>query len=850
MDWHALTAQETVLSQETDTKEGLSANEITKRRRIFGWNVLATQKKTPFILRFLAQLKDFMILTLLAAAVISLLASYCKHEVDFVEPCIILGIVLLNAILGLVQESKAEHALEALRDMVAPMATVIRAGKTSVIEAKALVPGDIILLETGCFVPADARLIETTLLQADESSLTGESHPVNKNAGLHLPAQTPLADQKNMVFSSTLVVAGHGKAVVTATGMDTEVGKIASLMMQDEIPMTPLQKRLAKTGQLLGIGALAICVIIFLVGVAGGSPIFDMFMTSVSLAVAAIPEGLPATVTIMLSLGVQRMAKKNAVVRRLPVVETLGSATFICSDKTGTLTANQMTVTRIEPETSRKLLLTLCCLCNNAAIDGKTVTGSPTETALLTAARKAGLNRADLEKKYPRKAELPFDSVRKRMSTVHSIGPGRYRIITKGAVDFLMDLCSLSSFEKREILRQNQSMAGDALRVLAVGFRDFEGPLPSDLASLEKGLQFAGLIGIIDPPRPEVFQSIQLCKQAGIVPVMITGDHKDTAVAIARELGILHNKEQAITGKELSAMAPEQLRETIKNYRVFARVSPENKVQIVKALQQRGEIVAMTGDGINDAPALRGADIGCAMGKNGTDVAKNAADMVLLDDNFSTIVAAVKEGRGIYDNIQKAVHFLLSSNIGEIITIFTAILMGLPSPLVAVQLLWVNLVTDSLPAVALGVDPPDKDIMKRPPVAPGQSFFSGGLYYKIVLEGIMIGALALGSFYLGCKESLPLGRTMCFAVLSLSQLFHSFNMRSRKSIFKAGLFTNPKLVLSFFVCTLLQVSVISIPVLAAVFQVIPLTLHQWGLVWIFSAMPIFIVETVKRLKGK
>ncbi|SHO51239.1 cation-translocating P-type ATPase [Anaerocolumna xylanovorans] len=932
-NWHSITKEE-ALRELDSALTGLTKKEAAKRQRKYGFNLLETKKKTPLFLRFISQFKDFMILTLIFAALVSFFVSFLHGELDFVEPAIIILIITLNAVLGVLQESKAEKSLEALQKMSAPAALVMREGVIENIDAKELVPGDIIYLETGHFVPADARLLTAVNLKIDEASLTGESHPIEKDSDTVLKENILPAERINMVAATGIVTYGRGTAMVTATGMHTEVGHIARLIMEDETPMTPLQKRLAATGKVLGIAALIICIIIFLIGILKNRPIFEMFMTAVSLAVAAIPEGLPAIVTIMLSLGVQRMAKKNAVIRKLPAVETLGSATVICSDKTGTLTQNKMTVTEIcsskgkeAPDGSTgKLLLTLASLCNDAILQtsGKrkhqtvSATGEPTENALIMAAYQVGLNKPQLDLLHPRIYEIPFDSARKQMTTIHRLPDGGYRQITKGAFDILLSECTnvyrgnrdtpITHTLREQLIRLNEGMTAKALRVIAVAYKDYsaDSSFPARLknnngtqkdrtARLEQGLTLAGLIGMIDPPRPEVREAVLTCQMAGITPVMITGDHVSTACAIAKELGILTKESsmaelraaeitsghstynssipQAMTGAELSQITQEELVERIKNYRVFARVSPEHKVRIVKALQARGEVVAMTGDGVNDAPALKAADIGCAMGITGTDVAKNAADMILTDDNFATIVAAVKEGRGIYDNIKKAVHFLLSCNIGEILTIFVAIIFGLPSPLIAVQLLWVNLVTDSLPAISLGVDPPDKDIMKKKPNSPDKGMFSDGLTVKIITEGILIGSLALLAFIIGIRffdsAALPgdltrnsrtvelaalttpyIGRTMAFAVLSLSQLFHSFNMRSEHSITKIGLFTNIKLVLSFIVCAFLQVIVISVKPLADIFKVVPLTPAQWSIVLVLSFLPIVVVELQKSKRNK
>lgn len=867
MQFHSLSVKETLQVLNVNTKLGLAEVEAQKRLQKFGKNELETIKGKSLIIRFFAQFSDFMIIVLICAAFLSFGISLLKGHADYIDPIIIFAIIILNSILGVVQEAKAERSLEALKKMAAPNASVLRNGKQSIIPSSELVPGDIIYLETGHYVPADARLISCTNLKVDESSLTGESHPVEKVADIVLKENTVLGDRKNMVPSSGIVTFGRGIAVVTATGMHTEVGQIAKMIMQDDTPDTPLQKKLAKTGQFLGIAALTICIIIFLLGALQGRGIFDMFMTSVSLAVAAIPEGLPAIVTIMLSLGVQRMAKKNAIIRKLPAVETLGSATFICSDKTGTLTQNLMTVTEIasihgienEQKPFGTHLLELTALCNNASIQEETkeALGEPTEKAIIVAAYRNHIDKNLLEANKPRVREIPFDSSRKLMTTVHKLCDGKYLIITKGAYDVLVKHCSNVEKDGQVIplLHKEQAqfehiclaMTEKALRVLAVAYKIINRSINymKDDA-LESDLTLLGLLGMIDPPREEVKEAVAVCKAAGITPVMITGDHISTACAIAKTLGIISASKEntkAITGEELNKLSDKELEQSIYKYRVFARVSPIHKVRIVKALQKRGEIVAMTGDGVNDAPALKAADIGCAMGLSGTDVAKNSSDMILADDNFATIVAAVKEGRGIYDNIRKSIHFLLSSNIGEIITIFIAILFGLPSPLVAVQLLWVNLVTDSLPAIALGVEPAPNDIMSKKPVSQKKGMFADGLIFKIIFEGSMIGSLALVAYVVG-------GQTMCFAVLSLSQLFHAFNMRSEHSIFKIGLFTNPKMILSFIIGTIMQVSVISIDSLARIFKVTPLSFAEWIAVFLFSIVPIVVVEIQKKCNSK
>lgn len=887
MQYHSLTIEQCIKELDSNPVTGLHLGEAEKRQKKYGPNLLAEKKNQNLFFRFLAQFADFMIIILIIAAAVSFLMSLVEGHADFVDPIIILAIILINASLGVIQEAKAEKSLEALKKMSAPHALVIRDGIQTTLPSKDLVPGDIIVLETGYFIPADARLLTSLNLKVDESALTGESHPAAKRAEQVLKEHTLLGDRCNMVPATGIITYGRGTAVVTATGMNTEVGHIARMIMEDSAPQTPLQKRLAMTSKSLGIAALLICVCIFFMGILKRRPPFDMFMTSVSLAVAAIPEGLPAIVTIMLSLGVQRMAKKNAVIRKLPAVETLGSATVICSDKTGTLTQNKMTVTAISSVNGGESLtgafpefiLSLAAQCNNSVLrledksksDLVHISGEPTENALALAALNAGIYKPKLDLMNQRIYELPFDSNRKMMTTVHRSPKGAgssFCSVTKGAPDILLSHCiliyengkiiPLSEQKKRKILNENISMTSQALRVIAVAYKYLSHFSPSgrdiSVDYLENSLIFVGLIGMIDPPRPQVKEAVLTCKKAGIKPIMITGDHISTACAIGKELGIISSNSQAITGQELNQFNEKDLQHKIKNYQVFARVSPEHKVRIVKAFQNNGEVVAMTGDGVNDAPALKAADIGCAMGITGTDVAKNAADMILTDDNFTTIVSAVKEGRGIYDNIRKSVHFLLSSNIGEIITIFTAILFGLASPLVAVQLLWVNLVTDSLPAISLGVEPPDQDIMKRPPISPKKGMFADGLILKIVFEGMMIGFLALTAYVLGVKilpgASLPLGRTMCFAVLSLSQLFHSFNMRSEHSLFTIGLWGNKKLLLSFVLCCFLQIAVISIPPLPSIFKVIPLSMNQWLFVFILSAIPIPLVELQKMLSKK
>ncbi len=795
-------------------------------------------------------------------AVVSFVIACVEGELkEFFEPVLILLIVVLNAVMGVMQESRAEKALDALKSLSAPHARVIRDGTERVIDAVLLVPGDIIRLEAGDFVPADARLLRSISLKSEESALTGESVPSEKDAEALVPETAPLGDRSNMVFSGCSVTYGTAVAVVTATGMDTEMGKIANLLNNEEDGQTPLQKKLAQLGKYLGVMALVACAIIFVVGIANGIPALEIFMTAVSLAVSAIPEGLPAIVTIVLSIGVQRMVKKNAIIRRLPAVETLGSASVICSDKTGTLTQNRMTLVkayldgtdRTEEITTQnsegvRRLLTYGVLCCDGTVvfHGKEEQhiGDPTETAIVLAAHRNGMPKDELNREYPRLAEIPFDSDRKLMTTVNRID-GKNVVIVKGAFDVMASRCIAGNLEAAK--RVNDEMSRDALRVLAVACKEIE-TVPQEPTSdeLENGLIFLGLVGMIDPPRPEAKAAVATCLKAGIKPVMITGDHVVTASAIARELGILQGNDKSITGAELDAMTDSELDAQVEGISVYARVSPENKIRIVKAWQRKGQVVSMTGDGVNDAPALKAADIGCAMGITGTDVAKGAADMTLTDDNFATIVDAVREGRGIYANIKKVVGFLLGTNIGEVITVFVAMLLWHKSPLLSMQLLWINLVTDSLPAVALGMEPVEEGIMDCKPKPKDESLFAHGFGIRIALQGVMFGVLALLAFYIGeritgCVEG---GQTLTFMVLSLSQVVQAFNMRSNRSLFKIGVFTNRKLNGAALVSVALVLLVLFTP-LSVLFGLIwlPARLYLIGLGLIF--VPVLVMELSK-----
>ena len=808
MKFYSAPLSEVLTKTATDPKLGLSQNEVTERLQKYGENRLREKKKQSNLSRFIGQFKDVMIIILLIAAAVSFgVVVFEKNWGELFEPILILVIVVLNAVMGVYQEGKAEKALDALKNMSAPHARVIRDDKESIVDASNLVVGDIIRLEAGDFVPADARLIYSVGLKSEESALTGESVPTDKDYSAEVGENAPLGDRSNMVFSGCSITYGTATAVVVATGMDTEMGKIAGLLEGEKDTQTPLQKKLAVLGKYLGFVALGACAVIFVVGLLNDINPLEIFMTSVSLAVSAIPEGLPAIVTIVLSIGVQRMASKNALIRRLPAVETLGSASVICSDKTGTLTQNRMTLTKayvdggsieeISENNSSdiKTLLnyaTLCCDGNVVFGEKEEHIGDPTETAIIVAAHKNGSEKSELNEKYHRLGEIPFDSDRKLMTTVNEID-GKITVIVKGAFDMLTPRCVSGDIEKARKI--TEEMSGEALRVLAVAYKVIDN-VPEDMTTtaLENGLTFMGLLGMIDPPRPEAKEAVALCRKAGIKPVMITGDHVITASAIAKALGIMEEGDMAITGAELDAMSEEELNSKITKISVYARVSPENKIRIVKAWQRKGQVVSMTGDGVNDAPALKAADIGCAMGITGTDVAKGASDMTLTDDNFATIVDAVKEGRGIYANIKKVVAFLLGTNIGEVITVFFAMILWHKTPLLSMQLLWINLVTDSLPAIALGMEPVEKDIMCNKPRPKNEGIFAGGLGVRVVLQGIMFAVITLVGFRLGeSAMGIEAGQTMAFMILSLSQIVQSFNMRSNHSLFKIGPFTNKKL---------------------------------------------------------
>ena len=865
--WQTLEKNDVIRRLNTKEREGLTEEEVKIRQAKYGKNKLKDKKKESIIIKFIKQFNDFMIITLIIASIISAVISKMQGENDYVDSIIIIGIVIFNALMGVIQEAKAEKSIEALKQMTPQITKVIRNGKTTEINAEDLVKGDIVILETGNFIPADCRIIESHNLKIEESSLTGEAEPSLKEANIICKKDIPLGDMKNMAFMASTVVNGTGKAIVTETGMETKVGQIANMIIEDEAPETPLQKKLGEVGKILGIACLAICIIIFIIGLIKKIEPIEMFMTAVGLAVAAIPEGLPAIVTIMLSIGVTKMAKRNSIIRKLPAVETLGSSNVICSDKTGTLTQNKMKVVEVKSK-NPKFIITMATLCTDCEItvenNQEKVIGEPTEKAIVEEGLHIGCNKKETEKIFPRINEIPFDSNRKMMTTIHRMG-SKYRIICKGAPDVLLDKCTkevleigdsqdikVKTLDKLKIKNENEQMAHKALRVIAVAFKDVtELPSKIDSSTIENNLTFVGLIGMIDPPREGVKEAVKTCKTAGIKTVMITGDHLETAKAIAKDLGILNNGEKAITGQELDKMTQEQLEKNIKEYSVFARVTPEHKVRIVKAWQRNGAVVAMTGDGVNDSPALKNANIGIAMGKNGTDVAKNAADIILTDDNFVTIVEAVKQGRNIYDNIKKAVHFLLSTNIGEIVTIFVGLILGLKSPLLAIQLLWINLVTDSLPAIALGLEKPEKDIMQRKPIDSKKGIFANGLWNKIILEGTMIGVFTLVAFSIGNKYyTLEVARTMAFLSIGFLELIHSINVKNEKSIFETGLFENKYLVGSFVLGIFVQTIVVVVPAFAKVFEVVPLSLTQWIITIAISILPIPVIELQKKIDSK
>ena len=897
-NWFNKSVEEVEKELETDLSKGLSNEEVQKRREKYGLNELKAKKKKSLFQKFLDQFKDFSIIILIIAAIVSGVVGVAEGE-GVTDTIIILIVVIVNAIIGVSQEAKAEKSLEALQKLTDHASKVVRNGEVTVVPAKELVPGDIVVLDTGDYIPADLRIIEVVNLKSQESSLTGESVPVEKTTERIEEKEVGIGDRVNMLFSSSLVTYGRGKGIVVETGMTTEVGKIADMLDNTEEQITPLQEKLNKLGKTLGIAALAICVVIFIIGLIQGKEPIHMFMTAVSLAVAAIPEGLVAVSTIVLAIGVQKMVKKNAIVKRLPAVETLGSATVICSDKTGTLTKNQMTVEKIfingntkdveqykdSNDLDLEKLVLANMLCNDTKIssDG-TLTGDPTETALVDMGFALDFE-PSIYDEMPRMGEVPFDSDRKLMTTINEVN-GKYIVYTKGGVDELLARCNsyllngeikqdLEAYAKI-VRKNNEEMAKEALRVLSCAYKEIDHkPTDEEIKNIENDLIFVGMVGMIDPPREEAKKAVEKCKTAGIKTVMITGDHKITATAIAKKLGILENEDEAITGQDLENMSDEDLEKNVRHYSVYARVSPEHKVRIVRAWQKNGEIVAMTGDGVNDSPALKQANIGCAMGVVGTDVAKEAADVILTDDNFATIVSAVEEGRRIYDNILKVIQFLLSSNVGEIVVLFLATLF---TPLFAnwfgitdishleillpIHILWINLVTDSLPALALAFDPANKDIMNRKPNKPGKGVFTKGMTLRVIYQGVMIGLLTLGAFMIGLattteaidgltldESKIEVGQTMAFVTLALSELVHVFNVRNNKqSVFKTGILNNKKLLLAVGASALLMIVILAIPGLRSIFSIPVLpTANIIELVLLILA-PLVIVELFKLFK--
>ncbi|MBN3032545.1 MAG: cation-translocating P-type ATPase [Candidatus Saganbacteria bacterium] len=839
-NWYSLTSQAAADRLGTNLEAGLSAAVVAQKMRQDGPNLLRGKPATPVYRLFFEQFKDTMILVLLAAALVAGLIGEVKDSV------MIMAIVFFNAALGTVQQVRAARAIAALKKLTSPQATVVREGRITTLASAELVAGDLILLEAGNYVPADIRLIKCVALKIDESALTGESVPVEKSEAVLPDGPLTVGDRFNMAFSGTIVTYGRARGIVAATGMRSEMGKIARLLESEEAEATPLQRRFAELGKWLAAIALTICFFVFLAGVLRGEKIIEMFLTAVSLAVAAIPEGLPAVITISLALGAYRMVRRKALVRRLPAVETLGSTTVICTDKTGTLTQNKMTVQRVVPlrESVRGLLLKAGALCNDATEEK----GDPTEQALLAAAAAEGWEKKELENEFPRHEEIPFDSTRKMMTTLHRAADGQYLVFAKGALEILLEKTTLPAVERAGVLAESQRCEAEGQRIIGLAWRSF----PRRPAALEESdLEYLGFVALADPPRPEAAAAVARCRQAGIRPIMITGDHRLTALAIAQQVGIASGEDEVLTGLELENLTDAELQEKVARVNVFARVSPEHKLRIVAALKRRGEIVAMTGDGVNDAPALKQADIGVAMGAGGTDVARESADLVLTDDNFATIVAAVEEGRGIYANIKKFIHYMLSTNSGEIFTMFFALLLRLPLPLLPVQILWVNLVTDGLPAVALAAEPLEPGTMRQPPRPAGESIFAGGLLGSVIGIGSLMAAGTLWLFYLNLNwGGIDKARTVAFTALSLLQMAHVLNCRSLdRSVFQLGLFSNFYLALAVLATIVLQALVIYVPFLQFAFGTVPLDLIDWLLIGAVALTPLIGVET-RKLAGR
>lgn len=879
-NWHSKAYEEILQMFGVTHEKGLNEDEIKNRQQKYGQNRLQAQKKKSVLELFVAQLKDWLIYVLFAAVVITLFMG------EYIDAAIILAVIFLNAILGVIQEVRAGNAIEALQKMTHHKALVRRNGQTVEIDSEELVPGDIVILDAGRYIPADLRLIETVNLQVEESALTGESVPSEKDASLILDPKIPIGDRKNLAFMSSLVTYGRGVGVVVATGMNTEVGKIAGIINNEQQEKTPLEIRLNQLGKVLGKLAIGICIFIFIIGVLQGRDWIEMFLISVSLAVASIPEGLAAIVAVVLSIGVTAMSKRNAIIRRLPAVETLGSVNVICTDKTGTLTQNKMTVLKSFTVDEKKdilrnrqnmvgestqFLAKAMILCSDASWDGEKGTGDPTEIALLMLGDDVGLDRKKLAAESHRVAEYAFDSDRKLMSTLVEEN-GTYTVYTKGAIDNLLKISThilvdgkivtLTDEYKRLINEAVDTLSEMALRILGAAFKPVKGIIePSEM---EKDLILIGVVGMMDPPRAEVKDAIRKAKEAGITTVMITGDHKKTAFAIAKELDIADNIDQVLTGQELDEMTDQELNSRIMNLRVFARVSPEHKVKIVRAYKANGNIVSMTGDGVNDAPSLNAADIGVAMGISGTDVAKDSSDMILVDDNFSTIVSAIEQGRNIYANIKKSVLFLLTCNLGEVLTMFIALISGMASPFLATQLLWINLLTDSLPALALGMDPSDPDVMKEKPRDPKESFFAQGAGIRSLLGGLMIGLVTLFSFAFGYweqgyspfdrsvpEEVIQYARTLAFITIISCQLFYSFNYRNeKKSIFSVGVFSNKYLLGAIFGGLALQLLVVMITPMRQAFKLQLIDSQAWMVVIIAGLVPLIFSEIYKLLANR
>lgn len=893
--WYQLSAEETLRRLESDRKAGLTAAEAKRRLESYGTNELREKKKISPLALFLNQFRDFMVLVLVGAVLISGLLG------EYLDAITIIAIILLNGCLGFIQEFRAERSLRALKRLSAPKAKVIRGGKTLEIDASMLVPGDVVLLESGDRIPADIRFLETNGVFVEESALTGESVPVAKHDRPIVASDVPLGDRRNIGYMGTLVTRGTAAGIVVSTGMETEMGKIADLIQNTEVMATPLQQRLEHLGKILIGVALVLTVFVVVAGIWHGQPAYGMFLAGVSLAVAAIPEGLPAIVTIALALGVQRMIRRKAIVRKLPSVETLGSATVICSDKTGTLTENKMTVVKLwgggrtmnvtgtgyvpkgqvvegnkvldlRRDILLRRIMQISALCNNAELvppeenhnrrkwlktaddqAGWKIKGDPTEGALAVLAAKAGVSKESLSSLYRRVREIPFDSERKRMSVVVEHQGGRL-LCTKGAPDVLLNNCKYILWDgklkwldeklRRQVEEANEAMAKSALRVIGFAYRELgANELKMSDESLEKGLVFVGLAGMMDPPRAEVKEAIYKCKQAGIRTVMITGDHQSTAEAIAEQLGMMPKGGLSVSGKELESMSDDELDRKVNNIYVYARVTPEHKLRIVKSLQRQGHVVAMTGDGVNDAPAIKAADIGISMGITGTDVSKEASSLVLSDDNFATIVAAIEEGRGIYENIRKFIRYMLASNVGEILTMFIAMMFGMPLPLVPIMILWVNLVTDGLPAMALGVDTAEDDLMTQQPRPARENIFARGLGWKIISRGVLIGLCTLAAFWIvlnqnpDTPQTLTLAQTVAFATLVMAQLIHVFDCRSSISIFHRNMLENKYLVAAVLSSVLLLLMVLYVEPLQPIFKTAPLGMDEWTIVLFFAAAP-------------